>query len=83
MFVVHTDGILQETELFVGHLIGSADGSHDNVGVAVEVLGARVHYQVSTQCQGTLEVRRQERVVNNNKDLCYRSTQRISVRILL
>eukprot|EP00854_Cymbomonas_tetramitiformis_P024811 gene24810-biopygen25652 len=41
-----------------------ADDTHDDVAVAIEVLGGGVHHEVRAEGQWPLEIRRQERVVH-------------------
>ena len=47
--------VLQEAQFLVRLLVVGGHQSHDDVGVAVHVLGGRVHHQVGAQRQRLLE----------------------------
>ncbi len=62
-----TDRVLQEGQAF-GQFIGAGDDdAADNVGVAIDVLGGRVHYQIRAEFQRALHRRAAEGVVHHQQ----------------
>lgn len=64
-----TDAVLQESETVSPGLVVGDSNTHDNITVAVEVLGDTVHDKVSTVSDGILEPGAHEGVVDNNLDV--------------
>ena len=49
--------------------MGGTDCPHHHIRVAIEVLGARVDYNVRPQGEGPLEIWGEEGVVNHNQNI--------------
>ncbi len=64
-------GILQKTDFLRKLGILHDDRPADNVRVAVDVLGGRMHHNVHAQLERPLKVRREERVVADGKSAVF------------
>lgn len=62
------DGVLQEREPLEELLAVEGGDTHDDVAVAVDVLGDTVHHNIGAVIKRVLDVRAQEGVVDNNHD---------------
>lgn len=63
------DSILKKAEPIGEVVTAGAGGAHDDVCVAVHVLGQAVHHDVSPEFQGPLEVAREKGVVHNKENV--------------
>lgn len=62
------NGVLKEAKALLELVAVESGDAHDNVAVAVDVLGDAVDDNVSAQVEGVLNIRRQEGVVDNDED---------------
>lgn len=60
---------MQKLEFLVQTGVIRGNGSHNDIGMTVHILGQRIHDDISSQLQGTLEIRRQESVIDNQDHL--------------
>ena len=63
------NGVLDEEEFLLQCIAFDDDEAHDDVRVAVHVLGRRVHHHVGAEVERALVVRRQEGVVDDDDDV--------------
>lgn len=63
-----TDGVLEEGEAGIKLVAVEGGNTHDNVGVAVDVLGHTVDDDIGTVVERVLDVGAQEGVVDNDQD---------------
>ncbi len=61
------DRVLDEAQALVSLCVAGDDGAADDVGVAAEVLGRRVHDEVGAELERPLVDRRGERVVDGDE----------------
>jgi hypothetical protein len=63
-----TDGVLKESEALLEVIAVEGCDTHENIAVAVDVLGDTVYDDICAVLEGVLNVRTHESVVNNHED---------------
>lgn len=65
--------VLQEAQPLVNVVVAGDRRAHDDIRVAVHVFGQRVDDHIGAQLERTLQVRREECVVDDDDDLRMKS----------
>src|SRR5688572_14988319 len=61
--------LLNKVQLVAQVLIIHNEGTLDNITMAAKIFGCRVHYNVCTQVERVLQIRRSKSVINTQKNI--------------